>query len=231
MTDQEQNLELRCSLCPHPADTNRNRSTFPHLPLAQAPWTDLPCGHRVHTICYALQFANDRAAPPEYYRCNTCNEHMFNAEQREWFRQQERNRWREPDINFEKLWDENETFREDIRNFKEKQKGMGALEKTAKEEIAALRTEFRDSIRLSVECIREQKAFFKRRLQALQSRKKLRSMVGRSKALQRRIEATYDLSWNDLERIKLVRGVPKFRTFSRWSRWCNSSYYLTRVVI
>ncbi len=168
----------------------------------------------------------------ELYRCPVCNEHMFTEEQRRWWFEQDRQRWRNTNqINFQKLWD-NEAFREDITLFKKKQAGFGELERKATQEMTVIKQEFRDAIKIPVECIEEQKKIFKKRMQSLESRRKLKAWEGRLKNMQRKIEATYDLGWDDLETLKTrVKGVPKFRTVSRWRRWRSMSYYWFRVVI
>lgn len=230
MAAPEENLELRCCLCPHPADLVQ--STFPALPLAQAPWCDLPCSHRVHTQCM-FRRVNGQNRYSTSYNCPQCNEHMFTQEQRDWFGEQDEDNWRRnTTVDFQKLWDENETFREDIKTFKKKQEGIGEFERKANQEMSVIKREFRNAIQLPIECIAEQKRIFKKRLNALESRRKMKAWDGRLRSMQHRIEATYDLGWDDLELLKTrVKGVPRFRTWRRWRRWRSMSYYWFRVVI
>ncbi len=221
----------RCRLCPHPADVNNRIASFPHLPLTQSPWVQMPCGHRLHTVCYALNMMRHGSENPRSYACDVCGEQLFNPEQMAWWLQDQRARWREPPVDLTKLWTEREDFREDLRSFKEAQKGFAVLEAQANSELTEIKKQFLNAVRLPIEQIKDQQRRFKKEATALESRRKVKASFGKLLAKQRRIEETYDVTFRDLEGLKRHKGVPKFRLFSRWRRWRSGLPYMFRVTI
>jgi hypothetical protein len=232
MTEPEvEATQGRCCLCPHPADLNNNLTSFPHPPLTQAPWTQMPCGHRIHTVCFALNVLRHGSENPRSFGCEVCGASIFTPEQTQWWINDQRTRWREPPADLTKLWTEREDFRESLRAFKEAQKGYGALEAKANADITEIKKQFINAVRLPIEQIKEQQRRFKREIMALESRRKVKASFGRLFAKQRLIEETYDVNYRDLENLKRQKGVPKFRLFSRWRRWRSSISYMFRVIV
>jgi hypothetical protein len=231
--------EYRCALCPHPADLINPEARFPPPTDPQnSPLTHFPCGHSFHTQCVFGRFARLDHRIYDYCSCFVCDESILSQDQRDFLMEDathNRNQRRGsigPDV--AKLWQENDTFREQYRELAKESREVSKLEKLYKSEIDRLKTEFNQNIHLAVETIRSEKERFLRRVSTeCPNRTKFIRAQARFGTKLNRLMGTYDLYAFQLERMRRVRGVPipRIRLHRRYYRWRLRPQNIFRVRI
>ena len=223
LDEWEATKELRCRFCPHPTDTSANP---PQLPLTEAPWTQFRCGCRVHTVCFAIYIHVQ-----EYHRgstCPCCQQSILTPEQRT-FLYEGRHRPEAPDTRAKKLWEENEVFREELKNMSKEGRKIGPLHTEFVNDTQTLKQEWKEAIGPSVSLIRHHKQIFSKRYQQLESRKKYFHAHGRYKSKLYRFLQTYDVSQSSFEMRNAVKGMPKLRRVTRWGMWRHKAWHFLRL--
>jgi hypothetical protein len=168
-----------------------------------------------------------------YCTCPVCNERILSREQLLSLTQEERRRDRRHGPNLGKLWDENETFREDIVELSKISREIGPVEKEYNVEMKKLKQEFTDSTRLAVETIRQQKQLFIKKAMLVGCRGKYKRLIGRYGSKFNRICGTYDIGYWELRNLRRARAkIPKFRERFGYSyRRADNLFYFFRVRI
>jgi hypothetical protein len=216
---------LRCRFCPHPADTRPNP---PQLPLADAPWIEFRCGCRVHTVCYAI-----RASSEEYYigrDCLCCGQSILRADQRAFLDQ--RPRMPEPPATrVNRLWAENEVFREEVKALAKEPRKIGALHVNFLAEKQALVKEWKEAVAPSIGILKHTREVFTKRLQEMESRKKYFRAHSRYKSKVTRVLETYAVEPSNFETRDTLKEIPKIRCASTWSTWRHAPWYIFKVRI
>lgn len=224
LDEWEATKELRCRFCPHPTDATPNP---PQLPLADAPWTQFRCGCRIHTVCFAIYISVH-----EYHRgstCPCCQQSILTPEQRT-FLWEGRQRPETPDVRAKKLWEENEVFREELKEVAKEGRSLGPLHAAFVKDKEEIKREWKEAVGPSVCLIRHHKQIFSKRYQALESRKKYCFATARYKRKLYRFLQTYDLDQSSFEmRRGAPKGMPKIRRISRWGMWRYKAWHIFRV--
>jgi hypothetical protein len=225
LEEYERTKDLRCLYCPRPSDTH----TFPpQVPLESAPWCSFRCGCRIHTICFALRIKH---GDDYFHRCPVCETSLLTPEQARFYRQNFAERDDPDEKQLEKLWETNETFREEVREVAQVYRKTFPFQKVFRQEKNQLLREWKEATSSMTTILRNQKASFMKRFAALPSRMKYIQAYGKYRMKLRRVMATYDLGYFALFRRRRPKGMPRLSEVSRYSSWRESPRYLFRVRI
>lgn len=225
LEEWEATKDLRCRFCPHPTDAYPRP---PQLPLERAPWSQFPCGCRVHTVCYTLHVNIQEFA--HHSACPICHERILTEEQRQFLRQQTRRGDGNPvESRVSKLWNEDEAFREEMREVAKEGRKVGPLYQEYLKDKLAIRQEWKAAVQPSVNLIRHHKQIFTKKLKEIQSRKKYLAAQGRYKRKLFRFLNTYDVDQHRLNRPRNPKGMPKLRPATRWGNWREKAWSIFRL--
>jgi hypothetical protein len=128
----------------------------------------------------------------------------------------------------EKLWKEDEAFREELKEVAKEGRKVGPLKKVFEHDRHILRQEWKEAIMPGVTLIRNQKQIFTKRFIGLESRKKYFSIYNRYKLKLFRFLRTYDLDQHQFAR-RSVKGIPRLHHATRWGLWRCKAWHVFRV--
>jgi len=217
----------RCSLCPRPTDYHN----IPQVPLETAVYTYLQCGCRFHTNCLSMAYTlnlidNVRA-------CHLCHTDILTDEQTEWLRNYHREGRDLNRINygnkFDKLWKENQVFREELKTISKFNRTISPLKKLYTAEQSQLKQEFKQIIFTSAEFIKDQRKKYKKLFMKLPTRSKFLSRSTRFNNMLNKILNTYDITQRQLhDGLQRTKGTPRI-PYHTYQRWKYSHYRVLRV--
>jgi hypothetical protein len=195
----------RCSLCDLQTDAIR----YPQTPLTDnMPKIQLRCGHEYHTHCYMYKIMNTEDLPV-HDRCPDidCGEYLLPDNVREFYRDD--TEVRRADTNVVTLWNENEVFRNELKEIMK-------LRKKFKSEIAGFRplyrtihTEFKEKILAYRESIKYEKREFRQRLMNLSERRRAVFAMSRYKRKLNDFVRKYQIWTTNLRALHGIRGAPR----------------------
>jgi hypothetical protein len=209
----------RCAFCPHEADLN------PPPPLPpNPPFTQLPCGHRLHTFCCLIRLQDVWLAR---ITCPECNERIVGDELAAWLRNtRDRNPARPNDVT--KLWENNEVFREQVREAAKLERDAAKKRSAFSKQCMLLKREWKEKTvgyRTYLENLRQT---FIRRYREIPGKREKATAEGKAHRAKRAIRDSYDLGYYELEQLNRIRGAPKIGYVSRRWRRFNHPNYLFR---
>ena len=204
----------RCSHCPHPTD----RFQGPPLP-PNPPFTTFSCGHTFHTQCILIHMYHSHLRL-EHMTCLTCNEPFITPAVQnhlQTFRDTAPDR-----SNVKRLWENDEVFREQVRNAAKL--GRDAMKKrtVVKKQIELLRKEWKDNTISYKTLLKNMRESYIRRLREIKGKREAATAHGKAHRAKRLICATYEIGFYELEELNRIRGAPKIGSMSR--RW--RMYYM-----
>ena len=189
---------------------------------------NLQCGHQLHTNCF-IEYLYMGHGHLLRFECPVCHVHALENTMVEWLQENDTIHFAQPET-VERLWNENNGFREDIRNLHKLQRGESSAIRTHKKELAQLMREWKETTYTSFQFLKEQKRIFKRRLFSLGGRK--RAIRGANKILaeRRKILNKYpSLSWISFRNVRAIAGAPKLTQYQRTLLWKLMPYGLFRI--
>jgi hypothetical protein len=210
------NQAERCHFCPHEADLN------PPPPLPpNAPFTQLPCGHRIHTICWMLHTQDRYVAR---HACPECNERVLGDELVAWLRN-ERNRDPARPNDVARLWETNEIFREQVRETARLERDAAKKRSAFTKQCLLLKREWKEKTigyKTYLENLRDS---FIKRYREIPGKREKAAAEGKAQRAKRLLRDTYDLGFYELEGLNRIRGAPKIGYMHRrWRRFNHPNY-------
>jgi hypothetical protein len=210
-----------CAMCPREHDT-----TLPHT--EQTAYMHLRCGHKIHTHCFFNYIIrHDSFITSE--NCPVCRTPLVEEAALNFFRRDARQRR----TNVVALWENNPTFRTDLKELmKLRRTAMGTYRQYAKEVIPIIR-EYKQTISVSAQAIAHYKNEYKRRLRDIVLRRKMLSGVHVFKKRVSEFTKKYDIFLNNLHALQGIKGVPYVPRGSITVPWRYRrpvSYFLKKVI-
>jgi len=225
--EHQEEPQHRCSLCPEengPPQPNVEDATF----------SDLRCGHQVHTHClitFVLSMRLRRNAA-HTGTCAICEIPLLDAETIAYYenlyddteRPQRRKTVKE-------LWETNPEFKKDIKAYKKAMTEFNVSYRVFNKEARIIRTRFLQNIDTSVQLIRDQKRVSTQEYKRIPSKRIFMSKSNRLSRLKNQLRAIYGLSvWDIADALKEIEGAPKIRrTFYYSWRIRPSSFFRIRI--
>ena len=226
--EAQQTQENRCSLCPIQDEAGPQPET-----LDGEPWSNLKCGHQVHTQCLlthcitnAIRTIDTLAFRRNIPTCPECNEIMIREDvylfyENLFFNHDENHRRRRvrPTIEIVKeLWETNADFREDIKIYKKSITEYGKSFSLLQKELKVVKNNFLENIKSSSEFIKDQQRIAKHSYNRMGSKKGFMSALRKSSRLRTLLRNRYNISmWDIHEGLRNIKGAPKFQNRFRYN--------------
>jgi hypothetical protein len=220
---QENQNQNRCSMCNDEA---------PEQDLTDAAYSELRCGHRVHTYCLINQIVLVRLRHnmPNDITCNLCDIPLVDAETQEYYHTVHENRPHRT-TTVRELWETNENFRRDIKAYKkattEYNKAFRAFNRDAK----AVRTRYLQTVDPSVQFIKDQKRVATQEFNRIATKRAFLSKSASITRIRNIIRRNYTASfWDIVDGLREIQGAPKIRRLTYYSwRLRASSFFRVRI--
>jgi len=218
----QQTQDNRCSLCP---EVQGEHGPQPET-LDGAAWSNLNCGHTVHTHCLlsrcilnAIRTIDTLAFRRNIPTCPECNEIMIREDVYLYyetvFNHEQPRRTRPTTEIVKELWYKNEMFREDIKEYKKSITQYRKSFSLLKKDLKVVRTNFLENIKSSSEFIKDQQRIARQSYNRLGSKKGFTSALSKCSRLKTLLRNRYDVSmWDIHEGLRNIKGAPKFQ--NRW---------------
>ena len=185
-----------CVLCPRQHDTMLPQTE-------QTAHMHLRCGHKMHTHCFFNHMIRDDSFITAE-TCPICRTPLVEETILNFFRRDAIHRR----TNVVTLWENNPTFRTDLKDLMTlRRKTMGLYHQYAKEVIPIIK-EYKQTISVSVQAIAHYKNEYKRRLRDIVLRRKMLSGVNMFKKRVSEFTKKYDIFLNNLHALQGIKGVP-----------------------
>jgi hypothetical protein len=168
------------------------------MPEDISPMT-LRCTHIVHTHCFLQQLLNDRALPFDVL-CPSCTRPPIDYIAPE----------EDAEVRTARLWNTNEVFRDDVHEFLVKLKAYQKLLKPYRSARKACVDTFKETVKLPVEFIKDQKRMCKRAISAIPGHAQFTKAARAYSRKKNQIRDIYRI-WN-LRYLNTVPGAPKIPT-------------------
>lgn len=201
----------RCSHCPHPTDRFQGPPLPPNPPL-----TMFSCGHAVHTQCILIHMYNSNRNILRM-SCLTCNEPFISPEVQnhlQTFRDTAGDHIRN---DVKRLWENNEVFREEVREVAKLDKDVKKKRMVVKKEVELLIKGWKDNTIMYKTILKNMRETYIRRFREIKGKREAGLAIGKARRAKRLICDTYDIGFYELEGLNRIRGAPKIGSTSR--RW------------
>uniref|UniRef100_A0A6C0LA73 RING-type domain-containing protein n=1 Tax=viral metagenome TaxID=1070528 RepID=A0A6C0LA73_9ZZZZ len=210
-----------CAMCRRENDTMLPQSE-------QTAYMHLRCGHKIHTHCFFHHMIrSDFLITAE--NCPVCRTPLVEEAALNFFRRDARHRR----TNVVTLWENNPTFRTDLKKLmKLRRITMSAYRQYAKEVIPIVK-EYKEIISVSVQAIAHYKNEYKRKLRDIVLRRKMLCGVQTFKKQVSEFTKKYDIFLNSLHALNGIKGVPHVPRGSITVPWRYRrpvSYFLKKVI-
>jgi hypothetical protein len=205
--DQEDQQQHRCSLCPE-------ENGPPQPNLAEAAFSDLRCGHQVHTHClitFVLSMRLRRNAA-HTGTCAICEIPLLDAETIAYYENLFEDNAQPQRKTVKELWETNAEFKKDIKAYKKAMTEFNVSYRSFNKEARVIRTRFLQNIDTSVQLIRDQKRVATQEFKRIPSKRIFMSKSTRLTRLKNQLRAIYGISvWDIADALKEIEGAPKIR--------------------
>lgn len=217
--------EERCALCPHPADRFQGAPLPPNPPL-----TMFSCGHAVHTQCMMIHmhFGNHYILNAT---CFTCNQPLLTPELQIHLRNNRDAAADRVQNEVPRLWENNELFREQVREAAKLERDAAKKRLTVKKQIEILRREWKENTAGYHTILKNLREGYLCRFRDIKGKREAATATGKAQRAKRLIRDTYDLGFYELEALNRVRGAPRFGMFTRRWKWRMNPNYIFRFCL
>jgi len=208
-TENQEQPQHRCSLCPEVGNGP------PQPNLDDPAFSDLRCGHQVHTHClltFVLSMRIRRHAA-HTATCAICDIPLVDGETIQYYENlYEDNEQPQRRKTVKELWETNPEFKNDIKAYKKAMTEFNVSYRAFNKEAKVIRTRFLQNVDTSVQLIRDQKRVSVQEFKRIQSRRIFMSKSNRLTRLKNQIRAIYGMSlWDIADALKDIEGAPKIR--------------------
>jgi len=224
---QGQDQDHHCSLCPEehgPPQPNLDEPAF----------SDLRCGHQVHTHClitFVLSMRLRRNAA-HTATCAICEIPLVDGETIQYYENlyndNERPQRRKT---VKELWETNPEFKKDIKAYKKAMTEFNSSYRVFNKEARVIRTRFLENIDTSLQLIRDQKRVSTQEFKRIPSKRIFMSKTARLSRLKNQLRAIYGISlWDIADGLREIEGAPKIRRnfFYAW-KLRPASFFRIRI--
>lgn len=193
----------KCDLC----DLQKDNEYYPQIDLThdEKPRTQLRCGHIFHTHCMFHAIVYDGIIEIDAVCPNReCNTTILHTRAVEFYNRRRGNEH----LNIERLWRENETFRNDLKDIFKVRKDYLKSFKLYSPKVNLVRRKFRHNIKPYMDAIKYEKSEFKKEVHAIPEKTAaLRSMNKYGVKLNKFLKK-YELWTSDLRHLRGLEGAP-----------------------
>ena len=206
--DQEVQNQHRCSLCPE--------ENGPPQPNMEDPaFSDLRCGHQVHTHCLITFILSMRLRRNAAHTatCAICDIPLVDGQTIEYYENMyDGNEQPQRRRTVKELWETNGEFKKDIKAYKKAMTEFNSSYRVFNKEAKTIRTRFLQNIDTSIQLIKDQKRVSTQEFKRIQSRRIFMAKSTRLNRLKNQIRAIYGISlWDIADSLKEIEGAPKIR--------------------
>jgi hypothetical protein len=207
-THQEPQPQHRCSLCPE--------ENGPPQPNVEDPaFSDLRCGHQVHTHCLITFILSMRLRRNAAHTgtCAICEIPLLDGDTIGYYENMYENDERpQRRKTVKELWDTNPEFKKDIKAYKKAMTEFNVSYRAFNKEAKVIRTRFLQNVDTSVQLIRDQKRVSVQEFKRIATRRVFMSKSNKLTRLKNQLRAIYGMSlWDIADGLKEIEGAPKIR--------------------
>jgi hypothetical protein len=211
---QEEQAQHRCSLCPEENGPPQPNMTDPAF-------SDLRCGHQVHTHCLITFILSMRLRRNAAHTgtCAICDIPLVDGETIQYYEDlYEGNEQPQRRRTVKELWETSDEFRKDIKAYKKAMTESNVSYRAFNKEAKTIRTRFLQNIDTSIQLIRDQKRVSTQEFKRIQSRRIFMAKSTKLNRLKNQIRAIYGISlWDIADSLKEIEGAPKIRRLFYYS--------------
>jgi hypothetical protein len=225
---QEVQQQNRCSLCP-------DEHGPPQPNLEDPAFSDLRCGHQVHTHCLITFILSMRLRRNAAHTgtCAICDIPLVDAETIEYYEGiYEGNERPQRRKTVKELWETSAEFKSDIKKYKKLMTEYNRAFTVFNREAKVVRTRFLENVDTSVQLIRDQKRVSVQEYNRIASKRLFMAKSAGLTRLKNLIRGTYAISlWDIADGLREIEGAPKINRRSYYYSWRMRSSSFFRIKI